>query len=95
MGYWKSHLLIILPQALKIVIPGVANTFIALFKDTPLILVVGLMELLGMVNMAKTNPAWLGLATEGYVFAAFVYFMFCFSMSRYSLSLENKLKTTN
>lgn len=95
MGYWKSHLLIILPQALKIVIPGVANTFIALFKDTPLILVVGLMELLGMVNMAKTNPAWLGLATEGYVFAAFVYFIFCFSMSRYSLSLENKLKTTN
>jgi len=53
------------------------------------------MELLGMVNMAKTNPAWLGLATEGYVFAAFVYFIFCFSMSRYSLSLENKLKTTN
>ena len=48
-----------------------------------------------MVNMAKTNPAWLGLATEGYVFAAIVYFIFCFSMSRYSLSLENKLKTTN
>ena len=95
MGYWKSHILIILPQALKIVIPGVANTFIALFKDTPLILVVGLMELLGMVNMAKTNPAWLGLATEGYVFAAIVYFIFCFAMSRYSLRLEKQLKTSN
>ena len=95
MGYWKSHILIILPQALKIVIPGVANTFIALFKDTPLILVVGLMELLGMVNMAKTNPAWLGFATEGYVFAAIVYFIFCFAMSRYSLRLEKQLKTSN
>lgn len=95
MGYWKSHIFIILPQALKIVIPGVANTFIALFKDTPLILVVGLMELLGMVNMAKTNPAWLGLATEGYVFAAIVYFIFCFAMSRYSLRLEKQLKTSN
>ena len=95
MGYWKSHILIILPQALKIVIPGVANTFIALFKDTPLILVVGLMELLGMVNMAKTNPAWLGLATEGYVFASIVYFIFCFAMSRYSLRLEKQLKTSN
>ena len=95
MGYWKSHILIILPQALKIVIQGVANTFIALFKDTPLILVVGLMELLGMVNMAKTNPAWLGLATEGYVFAAIVYFIFCFAMSRYSLRLEKQLKTSN
>jgi general L-amino acid transport system permease protein len=95
MGYWKSHILIILPQALKIVIPGVANTFIALFKDTPLILVVGLMELLGMVNMAKTNPAWLALATEGYVFAAIVYFIFCFAMSRYSLRLEKQLKTSN
>ena len=74
MGYWRMSSLIILPQALKIVIPGVANTFIALVKDTPLILVVGLLELLVWSSMAKTNPAWLGMATEGYVFAAFVYF---------------------
>ena len=95
MGYWKSHTLIILPQALKLVIPGIANTFIALFKDTPLVFVVGLLEILGMVNLAKTNPAWLGMATEGYVFVAIVYWVFCFAMSRYSLSIERKLKTSN
>ena len=95
MGYWKSHIFIILPQALKLVIPGIANTFIALFKDTPLVFVVGLLEILGMVNLAKTNPAWLGMATEGYVFVALVYWIFCFAMSRYSLSIEEKLKTTN
>ena len=95
MGYWKSHIFIILPQALKLVIPGIANTCIALFKDTPLVFVVGLLEILGMVNLAKTNPAWLGMATEGYVFVALVYWIFCFAMSRYSLSIERKLKTTN
>lgn len=95
MGYWKSHILIILPQALKLVIPGIANTFIALFKDTPLVFVVGLLEILGMVNLAKTNPAWLGMATEGYVFVAFVYWIFCFAMSRYSLKIEERLKTTH
>ena len=93
MGYWKMNVLIILPQALKIVIPGIANTFIALFKDTPLILVVGLLEFLGMINMAKSNPEWLGFAAEGYVFAALVYWIFCFSMSRYSQRLEEKYKT--
>ena len=70
-------------------------TFIALFKDTPLVFVVGLLEILGMVNLAKTNPAWLGMATEGYVFVALVYWIFCFAMSRYSLSIEEKLKTTH
>nr|ABZ06127.1 putative binding-protein-dependent transport system inner membrane component [uncultured marine microorganism HF4000_005K23] len=93
MGYWRMHLLIILPQALKITIPGIANTFIALFKDTPLILVVGLLELLGMIDMAKANPDWLGFAREGYVFAAIVYWIFCYSMSRYSQNLERKYKT--
>jgi len=93
MGYWRIHLLVILPQALKIVIPGIANTFIALFKDTPLIFIVGLLELLGMIDLAKTNPKWLGFATEGYVFAALVYFIFCYSMSRYSQRLEKRLST--
>ena len=93
MGYWRMHLLVILPQALKIVIPGIANTFIALFKDTPLIFIVGLLELIGMIDLAKTNPKWLGFATEGYVFAALVYFIFCYSMSRYSQRLEKRLST--
>ena len=93
MGYWRMHFLIILPQALKLVIPGIANTFLALVKDTPLIFVVGLLELAGMVNLAKTNPKWLGMAMEGYVFAGLVFWVICYVMSRYSQNLEKKLKT--
>jgi general L-amino acid transport system permease protein len=93
MGYWRMHFLIIMPQALKLVIPGIANTFLALVKDTPLIFVVGLLELAGMIGLAKTNPKWLGMATEGYVFAAFIFWIICFSMSRYSQNLEKKLST--
>ncbi len=93
MGYWKMYIFVILPQALKIVIPGIANTFLALVKDTPLILVVGLLEIVGMLNMAKTNPKWLGFAIEGYVFAGIIFWIICYSMSRYSYSLELKYKT--
>jgi len=93
MGYWRMHLLVILPQALKLVIPGIANTFLALVKDTPLILVVGLLELVGMIDMAKTNPDWLGFATEGYIFAGILFWIICFNMSRYSQRLEEKYKT--
>ena len=82
-----------LPQALKLVIPGIANTFLALVKDTPLIFVVGLLELAGMVNLAKTNPKWLGMAMEGYVFAGLVFWVICYAMSRYSQNLERKLST--
>ena len=93
MGYWRMHLLVILPQALKLVIPGIANTFLALVKDTPLIFVVGLLELAGMIGLAKTNPKWLGMAIEGYVFAGLVFWVICYAMSRYSQSLEKKLST--
>ena len=93
MGYWRMHFLIVLPQALKLVIPGIANTFLALVKDTPLIFVVGLLELAGMVNLAKTNPKWLGMAMEGYVFAGLVFWIICYAMSRYSQNLEKKLRT--
>ena len=93
MGYWKLHILVILPQALKLVIPGIANTFLALVKDTPLIFVVGLLELVGMLNLAKTNPKWLGFAMEGYVFAAIIFWIICYAMSRYSQNLELKYKT--
>ena len=93
MGYWRLHFLIILPQALKLVIPGIANTFLALVKDTPLIFVVGLLELAGMIGLAKTNPKWLGMAAEGYVFAGLVFWVICFAMSRYSQNLEKKLST--
>jgi general L-amino acid transport system permease protein len=93
LNYWKSTLLVILPQALKMVIPGIVNTFIGLFKDTTLVLIIGLFDLLGMAQMASTNPNWLGFTIEGYVFAAFGFFIFCFSMSRYSQNLERKLNT--
>ena len=93
MGYWRLHLLVILPQALKLVIPGIANTFLALVKDTPLIFVVGLLELVGMLNLAKTNPKWLGFSMEGYVFAGIIFWIICYSMSKYSQSLELKYKT--
>ena len=93
MGYWKMHIFVILPQALKLVIPGIANTFLALVKDTPLIFVVGLLEIVGMLNLAKTNPEWLGFAMEGYVFAAIIFWIICYAMSKYSYNLEVKYKT--
>jgi general L-amino acid transport system permease protein len=93
MGYWKMHIFVILPQALKLVIPGIANTFLALVKDTPLIFVVGLLEIVGMLNLAKTNPKWLGYAMEGYVFAAIIFWIICYAMSKYSYNLEIKYKT--
>ena len=93
MSYWRMHLLVILPQALKLVIPGIANTFLALVKDTPLIFVVGLLELAGMIGLAKTNPKWLGMAIEGYVFAGLVFWVICYAMSRYSQRLEKRLST--
>lgn len=93
LSYWKSTGLVILPQALKLVIPGIVNTFIALFKDTTLVLIVGLLDLLALVHAANSDTAWLGHAVEGYVFAATVYWVFCFGMSRYSQALEQQLHT--
>ena len=93
MGYWKMHIFVILPQALKLVIPGIANTFLALVKDTPLIFVVGLAEIAGMLALAKTNPEWLGFAMEGYIFASIIFWIICYAMSKYSYNLEAKYKT--
>ncbi len=93
LGYWRMMGLVILPQALTLVIPGIVNTFIALFKDTSLVIIIGLFDLLNSIKQATTDPAWLGMATEGYVFAALVFWIFCFGMSRYSMRLERKLDT--
>ena len=93
MGYWKMHIFVILPQALKLVIPGIANTFLALVKDTPLIFVVGLAEIAGMLALAKTTPEWLGFAMEGYIFASIIFWIICYAMSKYSYNLEAKYKT--
>jgi general L-amino acid transport system permease protein len=93
LSFWKMMGLIVLPQALKLVIPGIVNTFIGLFKDTTLVLIIGLFDFLGMVQLAGTNPDWLGFAVEGYVFVAAGFWVFCFGMSRYSQHLEKKLHT--
>jgi general L-amino acid transport system permease protein len=93
LGYWRSMGLVILPQALKLVIPGIVNTFIALFKDTTLVLIIGLLDILATVQSSIVDPKWGGVATEGYIFAAFCFWVFCFGMSRYSQALERKLHT--
>ncbi len=92
LSYWKAHTFIILPQALRKVIPGIVNSFISLFKDTTLVLVIGMFDLLGMIQTALADANWLGFAPEGYVFAGVVYWVFCFSMSRYSQRLEGRIR---
>jgi general L-amino acid transport system permease protein len=91
--YAKAQLLIILPQALKISIPGIVNTFIGLFKDTTLVLIIGMLDPLGIGKAALADADWSGLAREVYLFVALFFFICCFSMSRYSLYLERKLHT--
>jgi general L-amino acid transport system permease protein len=91
LGYWRRMRLVILPQALRIAIPGIVNSFLAIFKDTTLVLIIGLFDLLGIIQAIATDPEWLGYAVEGYVFAAAVFWAFCYAMSRYSASLERRL----
>ncbi|WP_417709468.1 amino acid ABC transporter permease [Roseibium aggregatum] len=93
--FWPMMYLIILPQALKLVIPGIVNTFIGLFKDTTLVLIVGMFDLLGQIQSSFTDPTWSTPSTghTGYLFAAVVFWTFCFGMSRYSIFMENKLHT--
>lgn len=91
--YWASMRLIVLPQALKIVIPAIVSSFIGLFKDTTLVLIIGLTDFLAMIQLAVTDAKWQKYITEGYVFCAFLFFVCCFGMSRYSMYLERKLET--
>jgi general L-amino acid transport system permease protein len=93
--FWPMMYLIVLPQALKLVIPGIVNTFIGLFKDTTLVLIVGMFDLLGQIQSSFTDPTWStpSQGHTGYLFAAMVFFVFCFGMSRYSIFMENKLHT--
>ncbi|MDP2358826.1 MAG: amino acid ABC transporter permease [Beijerinckiaceae bacterium] len=89
----KMMRLIVMPQALTIVIPGIVNSFIALFKDTTLVAIVGVFDFLRAIDTQRLDPAWNGptISTTGYAFAAMFYFVFCFAMSRYSLMMERRL----
>ena len=88
--YWQRTRRIVLPQALALVIPPLVNTFIGTFKDTTLVIIIGLFDLLGTINAALNDANWRGTSTEAYIFAAAIYFCFCFFMSRYSQMLERE-----
>jgi general L-amino acid transport system permease protein len=93
LDYWQAQRLIIMPQALKISIPGIVSTFIGVFKDTTLVSIIGLLDPLGLSTAIRADAAWNGIVWELYGFIALVFWIFCFSMSRYSMYLERKLQT--
>lgn len=95
LNYWQMMQKIIMPQALKHVIPGIVNSFIGLFKDTTLVSIIGLFDFLGQIQSSYNNPVWSSPVQNltGYLFAAFVYWIFCFSMARYSVFMERRLDT--
>ena len=93
LSFMQRTVLIILPQALKISIPNIVGSFIALFKDTTLVLIIGLFDMLAIVGAATSNSSWLGRETEGYVFVAMVIWVILYSMSRYSKRLEARYST--
>lgn len=91
LGYWRKTRLITLPQALRISIPGIVNIFIGLYKDSTLVVIIGLLDPLGITRAILADAKWTGLSNEVYLFAALFFFASCFSMSRYSLWLERRL----
>ncbi|MGC8202198.1 amino acid ABC transporter permease [Aliiroseovarius sp. PTFE2010] len=93
LNYWKAQQLIIMPQALKISIPGIVNTFIGLFKDTTLVMFIGIFDMLGMSNAIRATADWNGIYWELFIFIGLVFWICCYSMSRYSQYLERKLRT--
>jgi general L-amino acid transport system permease protein len=93
LDYWKAQRLIIMPQALKISIPGIVSTFIGLFKDTTLVSIIGLLDPIGLSNAIRADSNWNGIVWELYGFIALLFFVFTFLMSRYSMYLERRLRT--
>ncbi len=89
--FWPATILIVLPQALRITIPALVNTFIGFFKDTSLVVVIGLFDLLGAAKAVIVDPRWMGFGVEIYVFVAAVYFTLCYAVSRYSQHIEKIL----
>ncbi|MER8555714.1 amino acid ABC transporter permease [Mesorhizobium sp. M0142] len=95
LSYWQKMGLVVMPQALKLVIPGIVNTFIGMFKDTSLVIVISMFDLLGIVKQNFSDASWATpqTARSGLVFAAFIFWLFCFGMSRYSMYTERRLDT--
>jgi general L-amino acid transport system permease protein len=94
LDYWQAQRLIIMPQALKVSIPGIVSSFISLFKDTTLVALVGLADpLVGITRVVRSDIYWKAAYWEPFIFVGAIFFLFCFSMSRYSMYLERKLKT--
>ncbi len=93
LSYWQTTRKIVLPQALKVVIPPLVGIFISLFKDTSLVVIIGIFDLTQAAKTAVADAAWRGFSTEAYLFIAVIYFVFCYSISRYSRSLEHRLDT--
>ncbi|HLJ18612.1 MAG TPA: amino acid ABC transporter permease [Stellaceae bacterium] len=91
LGWWQVQAFVVLPQALRHVMPGIVNNVVDLFKDTTLVTIIGLFDILGAVNQALKDPAWLGFAKEGYVFTMVVFFACCFAMSSYARRMERRL----
>jgi general L-amino acid transport system permease protein len=95
LSYWQTQRKIVLPQALAMVVPGIMNNFIAIFKDTSLVTIVSLYELTGALSLALNSDAdWRPFKIEGYLFITLIYFTFCFSMSRYSLWIEKRVSVS-
>ena len=88
--YWQKTLFVVLPQALRISVPALVNTFIGFFKDTSLVLIIGLFDLLSTIKVSLNDPAWAGSSVTAYLFAALLYFVFCFTASRYSRRFERR-----
>lgn len=95
LSYWQKTMKITLPQALRLVIPPLVNTFIGFFKDTSLVLIIGIFDLLTSGKTAMSDPTWQGSSTEIYLVMAVIYFGFCYAMSMYSRSVERKLDTAH
>jgi general L-amino acid transport system permease protein len=97
LGYWQKMGLIVLPQALKMVIPNIVSSFISLLKDTSLVYIIGMFDLLGVVRQNFSDANWASAQTPktGLIFAAFVFWIICFSMSRYSQFVERRLDTSH
>jgi general L-amino acid transport system permease protein len=92
LGPWATLRLVVLPQALRVVVPGIVNLAIGIFQDTTLVVIIGMVELLAAARAAANDPQWLGWFDEAYAFAGLVYFSFCFAAARWSLRLERRLR---